>query len=305
LNQLYLFLLFWVKIDITIEDVDVKSSLQLTGIGLRPLHHKELLEKRPSLAWLEIHSENFFTDGGEDIELLEQIRKHYPVSAHGIGLSIGSSDDLNWHYLKKLRDLINRLNPCLVSDHLSWSSLNGQYFHDLLPLPYTQETLLHVVERIKQVQDYLQRQILIENVSSYIQFEESNIPEWEFIAEVARQSECSILLDVNNVYVSATNLGFNPLEYLAAIPAKSVQEYHLGGFITTTIDHKEVLIDTHSRAVVPAVWELFREAVKMLGAKPTIIEWDNDIPSLDTLAMEAYRAEKIMRESYVTAKLTG
>lgn len=283
----------------------MKSSLQLTGIGLRPPHHKELLEKRPGLAWLEVHSENFFSDGGEDIETLEKIREHYPVSAHGVGLSIGSTDDLNWQYLKKLRDLIQRINPCLVSDHLAWSSLNGQYFHDLLPLPYTEEALLHVVMRIQQVQDYLQRQILIENVSSYLQFEESNMPEWEFIAEVAKQSGCGILLDVNNIYVSATNLGFNPLVYLAAIPSATVQEYHLGGFITTTIDHKEVLIDTHSKAVVPAVWELFREAVKILGTKPTIIEWDNDIPSLDTLAMEAYRAEKIMREKYVATKLTG
>lgn len=281
----------------------MKSSLQLTGIGLRAPHHKELLEKRPGLAWLEVHSENFFTDA--DLESLEDIRKLYPISAHGIGLSIGSTDDLNWQYLKKLRDLIQRLDPCLVSDHLSWSSLNGQYFHDLLPLPYTEEALLHVVERIQQVQDYLQRQILLENVSSYTQFTESVIPEGEFIAEVAKQSGCGILLDINNVYVSATNLDFDPMDYLKAIPAKLVQEYHLGGFITTTIGDKEILIDTHSRAVVPAVWELFRQAVALLGTKPTIVEWDNDVPSLDTLAMEAYRAERIMRESYVSTKLTG
>jgi uncharacterized protein (UPF0276 family) len=287
------------------EGIAVKSSLQLTGIGLRPLHHKELLEKRPGLAWLEVHSENFFLDGGNDIETLEQIRNHYPVSAHGIGLSIGSTDDLNWKYLKKLRDFIQRLDPCLVSDHLSWSSLNGQYFHDLLPLPYTEEALLHVVSRIQEVQDYLQRQILIENVSSYTQFAESCIPEGEFIAEVASQSGCGILLDINNVYVSATNLDFNPMEYIHAIQSKAVQEYHLGGFITTTIDDKEVLIDTHSKPVVPAVWELFRQTVAVLGTKPTIIEWDNDVPSLDTLSMEAYRAERIMRESYVSTKLTG
>lgn len=283
----------------------MKSSLLLTGIGLRSPHYKELLEKQPNVAWLEVHSENFFAEGGKSPQILEEARQHYPISLHGIGLSIGSTDDLNWQYLKKLRELVAHIDPCLISDHLSWSSLNGQYFHDLLPLPYTEEALLHVIMRIQQIQDYLQRQILIENISSYVQFQESSIPEWEFITEVARQSGCGILLDVNNIYVSASNLDFNPHTYISYIPSKMVHEIHLGGFTATTINDSQVLIDTHSKAIVPAVWELFRETVQLIGTKPTIIEWDKNIPSLDALCLEAFRAEQIMRETHVSAKLTG
>lgn len=283
----------------------MKSSLLLTGIGLRSPHYNELLERRPNVAWLEVHSENFLAEGGKSPDLLEEARHHYPISLHGVGLSIGSTDDLNWQYLKQLRELIERIDPCLISDHLSWSSLNGQYFHDLLPMPYTEEALLHVIMRIKQVQDYLQRQILIENISSYVQFHDSSIPEWEFLTEVANQSGCGILLDVNNVYVSSSNLDFDPHTYISAIPGKLVQEIHLGGFSATTIRDSQVLIDTHSKAIVPAVWELFRETIQLIGTKPTIIEWDKDIPSLDKLCLEAFRAEQIMRETHVSAKLTG
>ena len=282
----------------------MKSSLLLTGIGLRTAHYSEFLDKHPDVAWVEVHSENYFCDGGKPLQTLDKIRSDYPVSLHGVSLSIGSADELNWQHLKQLRDLITHINPCLVSDHLSWSSINGQYLHDLLPLPYTEEALAHVVERIQTVQDFLNRQILIENVSSYVQFASSSIPEQDFLREVATKSGCGILLDINNIYVSATNLGYNPETYFSSIPSDLVQEIHLAGFTTTVVDERQILIDSHNRPVVPAVWDLYRKAIQVLGRKPTIIEWDSDLPALETLCLEAYRAEKIMRETYVAAKYT-
>lgn len=283
----------------------MKSTLQLTGIGLRAPHYSEFLEKRPAVAWLEVHSENYFGEGGKPLHILEQIRRDYPISVHGVSLSIGSADELNWNHLRQLRDLIDRIQPCLISDHLCWSSINGHYLHDLLPLPYTEDAMQHVISRIQQIQEYLQRQILIENISSYAHFKSSTLTEHEFLSEVAKQSGCGILLDVNNIYVSATNLGHDPEEYIYAMPAQLVQEIHLAGFSTSVVNGKEILIDSHNRAVIPAVWDLYRKAVQHLGLKPTIIEWDSDIPSLETLCLEAYRAETIMRETYVPAKRTG
>lgn len=284
----------------------MKSSLLLTGIGLRAPHYTEFLEKRPGVAWLEVHSENYFAEGGKALHILERARRDYPISLHGVGLSLGSVDELNWPHLKKLRDLIAYIDPCLISEHLSWSSVDGQYLHDLLPLPYTEEALNHLVNRIQEVQDYLNRQILIENISSYVRYPHSTMLEQDFLREVALQSGCGILLDINNIYVSATNLGFSPYAYLTGIPANLVQEIHLAGFTTTTIQDKEVLIDSHNRPVVPAVWDLYKQAIQQLGRKPTIIEWDTDLPTLDTLCLEAYRAEKIMRETHHDAtKLTG
>ena len=283
----------------------MKSPLRLTGIGLRAPHHQEVLEKKPSVAWLEVHTENYFGDGGKSLHYLEQIRADYPISLHGVSLSLGSSDDINWQHVQKIRDLDKRIDACIVSDHLSWSSIDGQYFHDLLPLPYTDESLAYLVDRVKQVQDYLQRQILIENISSYIQYTHSTIPEWEFLRELALQSGCGILLDVNNIYVSANNLGFKPKDFIAGIQAHLVQEIHLAGFTSQNINGKEILIDSHNRQIVPAVWDLFRETVNLIGAKPTMIEWDSNLPSLEALCLEAYRAEQIMRETYVTTKLTG
>lgn len=286
--------------------VHVKSSLQLAGIGLRTPHYSEILDKKPGVAWFEVHSENFFGDGGKPAYFLEKIREYYPISLHGVSLSIGSADELNWQYLKKLRDLIKWLHPCLISDHLAWSSIHGQYFHDLLPLPYTEESLKHIINRIQTIQTFLDRQILIENISSYVQYTHSTLSEWDFIKEVAQQSGCGILLDVNNIYVSAMNLEFNPATYLAGIPPRFIQEIHLAGFTSTYIDDKEMLIDTHNRPIVPAVWNLYREAIRLFGIKPTMIEWDTDIPALETLCLEAFRAEKIIRETYGSSrKLTA
>lgn len=282
----------------------MKSFLQLTGIGLRAPHYAEFIDKQPKVAWIEVHSENYFAEGGIPLHTLEIARQQYPISLHGVGLSLGSTDDLNWHHLKQLRDLILRINPCLVSDHLSWSSINGQYLHDLLPLPYTQESLEHLISRVGQIQDYLNRQILIENISSYIQFDSSDIPEPEFLNTLAERSGCGLLLDINNLYVNATNFSYHPQKYLAAITSKYVQEIHLAGFTTSIIQDKEILIDTHNRPIVPAVWELYRQAIQILGRKPTIIEWDSDLPSLDTLFLEAFRAETILKETHVSTKPT-
>lgn len=283
----------------------MKSSLVLTGVGLRAPHFLDFVEKNPNVAWLEVHSENYFTDGGKPIYFLEKIRKNYPISLHGVSLSLGSSDEINWFYLKKLLDLIIRIEPCLISDHLSWSSLNGHYFHDLFPLPYTEEVLNHVVSRITQVQEFLHRQILIENISHYIQFENSTFDEANFLTEVAKRSGCGILLDINNIYVNATNFGFNPEHYIKTIPSNLIQEIHLAGFTSVKINHKETLIDSHNRLIVPAVWDLFRMTIQQKGPKPTIVEWDKDIPSIETLCLEAYRAEKHIKEIYGTTKLTG
>ena len=283
----------------------MSTPLRITGIGLRTPHISEFLEKKPGVAWVEVHSENYFGEGGRPLHQLEQVRKDYPISLHGVSLSLGSTDDLNWQHLTDLRNLSQQVDASLISDHLSWSSFNGQYFHDLLPLPYTDESLAHMVSRIQQVQDFLGRQILIENISSYITYQHSTIPEWEFIRSMAEQSGCGILLDVNNVYVNATNHDFNPLTYLNAIPEKLVHEIHLAGFATTIIDKQEILIDSHNQRIVPAVWDLLRTAIHQYGIKPVMIEWDNDLPSLDKLCLEAWRAESIIKENYVAAKRTG
>jgi uncharacterized protein (UPF0276 family) len=283
----------------------VTAKLLVTGIGLRTPHISEFLEKKPGVAWVEVHSENYFGEGGRPLQQLELVRRDYPISLHGVSLSLGSTDELNWQHLTQLRTLSRQIDACLVSDHLSWSSFNGQYFHDLLPLPYTEESIAHLVLRINQVQEFLGRQILIENISSYVTFPESTMPEWEFVKAVAEQSGCGLLLDLNNIYVSATNHGFNPYTYLDAIPAKCVQQLHLAGFATTFIGEEEVLIDSHSKNIVPAVWDLLSIATKKFGLKPTIIEWDNDLPVLEKLCLEAWRAENIIKENYVAAKRTG
>jgi uncharacterized protein (UPF0276 family) len=274
----------------------------LTGVGLKTPHYAHLLEKRPGVAWLEVHSENYFGNGGTLLHQLEQIRHHYPISLHGVSLSLGSADELNWHHLNKLRDLIDRINPCLISEHLSWSSIDGHYLHDLLPLPFNDETALHVIARVGKVQDYLGKQILIENISSYIEFEMSTMSEPDFLKEIAIKSGCGILLDINNIYVNAMNFGTDPKAYLSGVPKDLVQEIHLAGFTKTTIDQKDVLIDTHSHPVADEVWELYRYAIQTLGLKPTIIEWDDDIPPFDVLFEEAVHAEQIMRATYATTK---
>lgn len=268
------------------------------GIGLRAEHYREVVETPPPVGWLEVHSENYFGDGGAPLEYLEKARRHYPVSLHGVGLSLGSSDELNRRHLEKLRALIGRIEPGLVSDHLSWSSVDGIYLNDLLPLPYTEEALRHVARRVEQAQDFLGRQLLIENPSSYLRYRHSTIPEWEFISEVARISGCGILLDVNNIYVSAVNHGFDAMEYLRAVPAGMVREIHLAGFTVKHYPEGQILIDTHNARVADAVWALYRAAIERLGPRPTLIEWDTDLPALEVLLDEARQADAIMETAH-------
>jgi uncharacterized protein (UPF0276 family) len=271
------------------------------GIGLRAEHYAAVLETRPPVGWLEVHSENYFGAGGKPLHYLECIRAHYPLSLHGVGLSIGSTDPLDRRHLGKLKALIRRFEPALVSEHLSWSSVDGRYLNDLLPLPYTKEALYHLVARVARVQDVLGRQILIENPSSYLQYVGSTIPEGEFLAELAERTGCGVLLDVNNIYVSARNHGFDAGAYLRAIPRHVVQEIHLAGFTVNRFEDGEILIDTHNRPVYPAVWALYRQAVHRFGRIPTLIEWDTDLPELAVLVDEARRADAILEERHAQA----
>jgi len=260
------------------------------GIGLRAPHFAELANERPAAALLEAHSENFFGDGGPALAWLERLRALYPLSLHGVGLSLGSADPLDEDHLRRLERLVRRFEPELVSEHLSWSSIGGRHANDLLPLPHTREALDHVVARIGQVQDRLGRRILVENVSSYVAFADSAMPEWTFVSEAARRSGCAILLDVNNIHVNAVNHGFDAHAYLAAIDPAAVAEYHLAGHEAAAFG----LLDTHGTPVAPEVWRLFESAVERIGARPTVVERDIAIPALGELLAEAARAEAIL-----------
>jgi len=260
------------------------------GIGLRTAHTRQVLTEYPDVGWLEVHSENFFARGGQVLHMLERARSAYPLSLHGVGLSLGSTDLVSQEHLRALKGLVERFQPGLVSDHLCWGMVGGRHLNDLLPLPYTEEALAVVCRNVAAAQEYLGRQILVENVSSYLQFSDSCIPEWEFLAAVARHSGCGILLDVNNIYVSSVNHGFDALAYLDAIPAQVVQEIHLAGFDS----NGACLIDTHGKPVHGPVWNLYGEALSRLGPVPTLIEWDTDLPALEVLLGEARKAQDIL-----------
>jgi uncharacterized protein len=272
------------------------------GIGLRAAHHVHVMAESPRTAWFEAHSENYFADGGAHVEALSRIRASYPLSLHGVGLSLGSADELNAEHLARLRRVIARFEPHLVSEHLSWSSLNGRFANDLLPLPYTEEALKHVSLRIAQTQDALGRAVLIENVSSYLEYEASTLTEWEFVAGVAAESGCGILLDLNNIYVAAQNHGFACDRYLQGIPQHAVQEFHLAGHTRVALHGRELLIDTHGAPVCDAVWEVYRAALRRFGTTiPTLIEWDTDIPSFDVLQAEAAKADALCAAEHALA----
>jgi len=267
------------------------------GIGLRAVHCREVLESLPATGWLEVHSENYFGKGGSPHAYLEALRAHYPLSLHGVGLSLGSADPLELGHLEKLLALIERYEPGLVSEHLSWGAIDGRHFNDLLPLPYTEEALDHVSGRVSEAQERLGRRILLENPSTYLRFTHSTIAEAEFLSELARRSGCGILLDVNNIYVSARNHGLDPYAYLRAVHPRDVEEIHLAGFTVKRFDTAELLIDTHSRPVDPEVWALYRAALEVLGPLPTLIEWDKDLPPLEILLGEAARAQSMLEET--------
>ncbi len=271
------------------------------GIGLRAQHHAQVLLSSPRVAWFEAHSENYFADGGAHVQALERIRARYPLSLHGVGLSLGSTDPWNRAHLENLKRTVDRFEPALVSEHLSWSSVGGRYANDLLPLPYTPEALRHAAARIAEVQDYLGRQILIENVSSYVRLGASPLTEWQFVAGVAAESGCGILLDINNIYVAAHNFGFDCLEYLAGIPRGAVQEMHLAGHSRIELHGEPVLVDTHGAPVCEAVWALYGAALERFGPVPTLIEWDTDIPALAVLQAEADKADALRERHHAVA----
>ncbi len=268
-----------------------------TGLGLRSVHHGAILSRKPAVPWYEVISENFMEthggSGGRARAVLETVRRDTPVALHGVSLSIGSADPLDRDYLRRLKDLVKWIDPVRVSDHLCWTGVGGVNLHDLLPLPYTEETVRRVAERVARVQDFLGRRLLLENVSSYLRYAHSDMTEWACLSEIARRADCGLLLDINNVYVSAVNHGFDPMDFLNGIPAARVEEFHLAGYF----DRGDTLIDTHDRPVHPPVWNLYRAAVRRFGAVPTLIEWDDRIPPFDRLWREARTADRIQNET--------
>ena len=265
--------------------------LRGAGIGLRGPHFDAFLEGRPDTAWLEVHSENFFGDGGFDLHVLDHVRAHYPMSLHGVGLSIGSADGLRATHLDKLVRLVDRVQPALVSEHLCWGAFGDRHFNDLLPMPFTEEALATVSDRVDEVQTRLRRRILIENVSSYVQWRDSVMSESEFLAALVNRAGCGLLLDVNNVYVNACNHGFDATAAIDAIPLGSVHEIHLAGHLASG----DLLIDDHGSTVAPAVWALYEHALRRFGEVPTLIEWDTDVPPLADLLGEAAKAQAVMQ----------
>lgn len=270
------------------------------GIGLRAPHIAQVLEERPAVPWFEVHSENYFAEGGASHAALERIRADYPLSLHGVGLSLGAADKLDLTHLARLKQLVARYEPALVSDHICWGAIGSVHLNDLLPLPCTAEALELMVSRVHQVQDALGREFLVENVSSYLSFRHAEMPESAFVAELVRRSGCGLLQDVNNVYVNSVNHGFDPHAYLRAMPPAAIREIHLAGFLRKDALPVPLLIDSHSRPVADEVWALYREALSLFGPQPTLIEWDQDIPALDVLLAEASRAEESLHDCRAT-----
>ena len=271
---------------------DAASPLPaLVGIGLRAPHVAEIVTTRPRIAWLEVHAENYM-GGGPAPAALDSLRRDYPVAVHGVGLSLGSAEGLDARHLERLRQLVQRIDPAAISEHLSWSASGGAYLNHLLPLPYTEEVLAVVSRHLDEAQTRLRRRILLENPSSYLRFRHSPIPEPQFLAELVRRTGCGLLCDVNNVHVSGHNLGFDAIDYLDALPAAAVGEIHLAGHAVNDADGRSVLIDDHGSPVAAAVWGLYEHALARFGPRPTLIEWDTDIPALPVLLAEADAAAR-------------
>ena len=275
-------------------------GFQGVGIGLRTCHYSHVLSARPRVPWFEVISENYMgvrtgrsvpKPAGRPLEILERVRRDYTVALHGVSLNIGSCDPLDLGYLRQLKSLIERVQPTVVSDHLCWTGRGGQNLHDLLPLPYTEEALNHVVGRLRRVQEVLGRRLLIENVSSYVAYRHSRLSEWDFLSELCRRADCGLLLDVNNIYVSAVNHGFEPRAFIDGVPSDRVGQMHLAGYS----QNDGFLIDTHDHPVSDPVWALYARAVRRFGPVPTLIEWDEKIPSFERLEQEAARAARIQR----------
>jgi len=269
------------------------------GLGLRVEHYEAVLLDRPAVDWFEVLTENYLVPGGKPLHYLTRVREHYPLVMHGVSLSIGSTAPLDFEYLRQLKALAARIQPAWVSDHLCWTGINGRNTHDLLPLPYTEEAVEHVAARVRTVQEFLERRILLENVSSYVSFRDAPLTEWEFLVRIAERADCLILLDVNNIYVSAVNHEFDPLEYLNAIPPERVQQIHLAGHE----DHGSYLVDTHDHPVRDEVWELYAAALRRCGAVSTMIERDDHIPPLAELCAELDLARSLAARVRAAAPL--
>lgn len=269
----------------------------VAGIGLRGPHVAQIRRDRPAVGWLEVHSENYFVDGGPALAALDAIRADYPLSLHGVGMSLGSADALDRGHLARLKRLAERVEPAAISEHLCWGRIDGRHLNDLLPLPFTDEALVVCCDRIDAVQEVLGRPLLVENVSAYLRFTADAMSEWDFVAAVVQRTGCKLLFDVNNVYVNAINHGFDPLAYLAAVPGEAVAEIHLAGFDATG----PCLIDSHGARVAPPVWALYRTTIDRFGPKPTLIEWDTDLPALEVLLDEAKAAQAILEEGHAVA----
>ena len=259
------------------------------GLGLRIDHYDAILSERPAVDWFEIISENYMVDGGKPLHYLDRIRALYPMVMHGVSLSIGSLDPLDMDYLKRLKALAKRVEPRWISDHLCWTGVAGKNLHDLMPLPYTEEAVRHVAERVRRVQDSLGTQILLENVSSYVTYTQSAMTEWEFLSAIAEAADCLILLDVNNIFVSSGNHGFDPRAYLRGVPPARVRQFHLAGHTY----NGNIIVDTHDQPIIGGVWELYAEAVRHFGHVSTMIERDANIPPLTELLAELEQARRI------------
>lgn len=263
----------------------------MIGIGLRAPHYYQILEEKPVIDWLEVHTENFLLNGGPLLDLLFSIRQHYPLSFHGVGLSLGSAQGIRKEHLKRLKKLFNRFDPVLISDHLSWSTIGSVYLPDLLPIPYHSESLKIMVNNIDYAQNYLQKPLLIENPSSYLEYQDSTYSEAEFLAELIKRTGAKILLDLNNIYVSCNNHGWDARDYIQSIPHEAVKEIHLAGHSVIQQDsNNQLLIDTHDNYVCQEVWDLYHYAIKSIGMVPTLLEWDDEIPSLQVLLNEARKS---------------
>ena len=264
------------------------------GIGLRAPHHQHAAAGKPAVAWLEAHTENYFHDGGPAVRALERARANYPLSLHGVGLGLASTTPLDRAHLERVRRAVERYEPALVSEHACWNRLGVVHYNDLLPLPHTEEAALHLAARVREVQDVLGRQILVENLSSCVRFATSSLEEWEFLSAVVEHSGCGLLLDVNNLFVNSVNLGLDAGRCIDEVPAHAVREIHLAGHRRNRVGDRDLLVDDHGSAVCPEVWALYERAIARLGPVPTLIEWDTDVPPLEVLLAEAAKAEVIM-----------
>ncbi len=264
------------------------------GLGLRKEHYQEIIEQQPNVDFFEILTENYMIDGGKPLYYLDKIRQDYPIIMHGVSMSLGSVDPINKSYLKELKQLINRVEPHWISDHLCWTGMDQKNMHDLLPLPYTEEAVTHMANKISQVQDYLGQQILIENLSSYITYKQDSMTEWEFLSAVCEKADCYLLLDVNNIYVSSYNHHFDAMDYIKGINPERVWQHHLAGHT----NDGNLILDTHDQDIIDPVWELYKKVAQTFGAVSTMIERDGNIPKLESILSELDHAKKIAAPFY-------